>query len=197
MTSRSQAPPNPAQRSARSRSHGAATRETKDLRSCMDRALAFLEVREHTRAELESKLARPTKEGSSDAAEIAQVLDELQRKGFQSDARAVSSLVTSKGQRLGRRRLQQDLQRRGASPALIAASLHAHPDVDVCRSVWRKKFKAPASDPKARMKQFRFLAARGFSLDSIRAVLGQPPIGDDHCEHDDTDVASGDDDAFP
>ena len=39
------------------------------------------------------------------------------------------------------------------------------------RELWRKKFGEPATEAKERGKQMRFLAARGFSGDTVRRVL--------------------------
>ena len=45
-------------------------------------------------------------------------------------------------------------------------------EVERARAVWRKKFAAAPQDATARARQMRFLAARGFSGDTIRKVVG-------------------------
>jgi regulatory protein len=148
----------------------------------MDRALGLLSRRDHTKRELEQKLMRPLKSGPSDPVEVQRVIAELEAKGFQSDARAAKSLVTSKGRRMGTLRLRMELQQKGAAPELIASALEGRNDLEVCRQVWRKKFGQKAEDIKAKQKQFRFLASRGFSMDVVRNVLGGVPDESDDFE---------------
>jgi regulatory protein len=142
----------------------------REPRTLMDRALAFLAMREHTRKELEQKLMRPARVPVSQD-EVTRVLDELATKGFQSDARAVHSLVTSQGGKAGTRKLKHTLQQRGAPSGDIEQALRDHNDYEACLSAWTKKFGAAAEDMKAKQKQLRFLAARGFEMDSIRKVM--------------------------
>ena len=46
------------------------------------------------------------------------------------------------------------------------------------RAVWRQRFGTPAATPQERARQMRFLAARGFSGDTVRRVLRGAPDGD-------------------
>ena len=57
--------------------------------SLKGRALRHLAAREHTRVELERKLASH----ADSADELARVLDELQAKGFISEQRVVDSVL--------------------------------------------------------------------------------------------------------
>jgi regulatory protein len=152
-------------------------------RTLMDRALAFLAMREHTRKELEQKLLRPARVPVLQD-EVTRVLDELAAKGFQSDTRAVQSLITSQSGKAGKRKLEHTLKQRGAPSHDIQQALHGHNDYDACLNAWTKKFGAPAEDLKAKQKQLRFLAARGFEMDSIRKVMHQAgsSIDDDACD---------------
>ncbi|HSQ72982.1 MAG TPA: recombination regulator RecX, partial [Rubrivivax sp.] len=61
--------------------------------SVKGRALSYLARREHSRAELERKLARHVEDTAeaSAAARIAQALDELTAHGLLSDARTAES----------------------------------------------------------------------------------------------------------
>jgi SOS response regulatory protein OraA/RecX len=49
------------------------------------------------------------------------------------------------------------------------------------RDVWRKKYDQPAIDAAGRVRQMRFLAGRGFSIEVVRRVVTgiDPPDGDD------------------
>ncbi len=141
--------------------------------SLKGRALKLLAAREHSRAELERKLA-PHEETPG---ELARVLDELQTRGFISEARVVESVLHRRAARLGAARVRQELQAKGISAEAVAQAVQALrvTEVERAREVWRRRFGAPAPDPAGRAKQMRFLAARGFSGEVIRRVVG----GDD------------------
>lgn len=141
--------------------------------SLKGRALKLLAAREHSRAELERKLA-PHEETPG---ELARVLDELQTRGFISEARVVESVLHRRAARLGAARVRQELQAKGISAEAVAQAVQALrvTEVERAREVWRRRFGAPAPDPAGRVKQMRFLAARGFSGEVIRRVIG----GDD------------------
>ena len=89
--------------------------------SLKGRALRYLAQREHSRAELERKLARFVDEEADETsarAQIAAALDELAAKGFLSDQRTAESVLRSQGARFGSRRLKQTMQAKGLAPAL-------------------------------------------------------------------------------
>ncbi len=137
--------------------------------SLKGRALRLLAGREHSRAELERKLA----EHETEPGELARVLDELQAKGFISEQRVVESLVHRRAARLGTGRLKQELQAKGVSPQAVADAVDAlrRTEVQRAREVWRRKFGEPAADAAGRAKQMRFLASRGFAAEAIRRVV--------------------------
>lgn len=139
--------------------------------SLKGRALRCLAQREHSRAELERKLA-PHEETPG---QLAQVLDALQSKGFISEARVVASVIHRRANRFGAARIRHELQAKGLAPEAVAeavTSLKAS-ELERAREVWRKKFGVPAADAAARGKQMRFLAARGFGGEVIRRVVSQ------------------------
>jgi len=139
-------------------------------------ALRYLAQREHSRAELERKLARHLGDGDggATAGQVAQVLDELAARGLQSETRVAESVLRSQGPRSGSRRLEQVLKGKGLAPDLVAAALAqaAATEIDRARGLWQRKFGAPAPDAAGRARQMRFLAARGFAGDVIRRVVG-------------------------
>ncbi len=144
--------------------------------SLKGRALRYLAQREHSRAELERKLARFIDEDADETSareQIAAALDDLSAKGFLSDQRTADSVLTSQGARFGSRRLKQTLQAKGLAPALVASTLQQAraTELERAREVWRRRFGAPADDAAGRAKQMRFLAGRGFDGDVIRRVL--------------------------
>jgi regulatory protein len=104
---------------------------------------------------------------------LAQILDELQAKGFIDHQRVADSLVHRRAGKLGVARVRQELQGRGLEPELVAQTVAdlRTTELDRAREVWRRKFDALPSSAAERGKQARFLAARGFSGDVIRRVL--------------------------
>jgi SOS response regulatory protein OraA/RecX len=93
--------------------------------SVKGRALRYLAQREHSRAELERKLARAVQDlpEASAQAQISAALDELAAKGLLSEERTAQSVLLSQGRRFGTRRLRQTLQAKGLAPDLVADTL--------------------------------------------------------------------------
>lgn len=132
------------------------------------RALQLLARREHSRAELQRKLATH----AESPEELDQVLDTLQAERLLSDHRFAAQRVMMRAQRYGNARLKQELQQRGIKEADIAAAMpEAGDEAERCRSVWSRKFDHLPQTPEERGKQMRFLQYRGFSGDAIRQVL--------------------------
>ena len=137
--------------------------------SIKGRALRLLAGREHSRAELEKKLASH----EAEPGELARALDELQAKGFISEQRVVASVLHRRAARLGTGRVRQELQAKGIGAEAVAQAVDQlrATEVERAREVWRKKFGEPAPDAAGRAKQMRFLAARGFGTEAIRRVV--------------------------
>lgn len=134
--------------------------------------MRLLTRREHTRLELQHKLARR----AFDAGLIEQVLDELIRDGLLSDAR-FAELYT--GQRAdkgyGPLRIAAELRERGVDPALadqVLAVLNDFWPENLARLA-RKRFDLRPGVAVAmgeRARQTRFLRHRGFTLAQINAL---------------------------
>lgn len=143
-------------------------------RSLKGLALRYLAAREYSRAELARKLsANPPGDEPPAADELERLLDELQAKGFLSDARLTESLLRQRGARLGSARVLAELRQKGVSGDLLAdaaAQLRAT-ELARAQAVWQHKFGAPAQTPAERLKQLRFLAARGFPAEVARRVV--------------------------
>jgi regulatory protein len=137
--------------------------------SLKGRALRALAAREHSRIELERKLAS----FETAPGELAKILDELSAKGFINEQRVADSLAYRRGAKLGTARVVQELKAKGVDPAAVqkASTALKATEHDRAREVWRKKFGASALYAD-RMKQMRFLASRGFAPDVIRRVVG-------------------------
>jgi len=137
--------------------------------SLTGRALRLLSTREHSRAELERKLAGFEEE----PGQLAKVLDTLQAKDFINEGRVVESVVHRRAVKLGASRIKQELQAKGLEPQAVAEAVQAlrASEVERAREVWRKKFGAPPADAAERAKQMRFLASRGFGGDTIHKIV--------------------------
>jgi regulatory protein len=150
--------------------------------SVKGRALRYLAQREHSRAELERKLARHVEDTpeASAAAQIAAALDELTAHGLLSEARVAASVLNSQAPRYGARRLKQTLQAKGLDPALVAATLQQARGSEFERAldIWRRRFGTAAASAAERARQMRFLAGRGFEGDVIRRVMRAPENDD-------------------
>ena len=145
--------------------------------SLKGRALRLLSQREHSRAELERKLAKYEDVPGT----LAQALDELAAKDFINEARVVQSVVHQRAPRVGAARVRQELQQKGVDPSDIAEAVAGLQDSETSRAfeVWRRRFEAPPQDAKERARQMRFLMARGFSGAVVAKVLRMDPTAPD------------------
>lgn len=133
------------------------------------RAIAYLSRREHSRLELQRKLAAY----SDDAAQIEAVLDELKAQHWQSDERYAEAYARRQAPRQGTALILQSLRRQGIDDALAqsVASRLADTESQRAREVWQRKFQQLPSDPREYARQYRFLAGRGFSAECVRRIL--------------------------
>ncbi len=137
--------------------------------SLKGRALRLLSGREHSRSELQRKLASH----EAEPGQLQRTLDELEAKGFIDHGRVAESVVHRRAGKLGAARIRQELQGKGLEPELVAEAVARlrGTELERARNVWRKKFQALSADAAERGKQARFLAARGFDGEVIRRVL--------------------------
>jgi len=100
------------------------------------------------------------------------VLAEFAERNWQSDARYTEAYIHSKSRQHGSLRLKQALAQQGIDETLSREFMpdKAH-ELQTAVAVLRKKFKQPAADLKDKQKQARFLAYRGFDMDTIHAAL--------------------------
>jgi regulatory protein len=131
--------------------------------------MKYLARREHSRAELHAKLLPHVQEGD----DLEDVLDELEKKNWLSDARAANLLVDSKRGRFGSQRIAHELRQKGIAETLIDQAMPQlkESELDAAREVWQKKFGVLPQDQKEKARQVRFLQARGFSLDTVFKIL--------------------------
>lgn len=145
--------------------------------SLTGRALKYLSQREHSRLELERKLAPHVQEGE----DLAAVLDALEAKNFINPERVAQSVLYRRSGKLGASRVLHELRSKGLDDDTVRAAAEKLKDTEHARAwdVWLRKFGEPAATPQERMKQMRFLASRGFGGDVVNKVLrGQAPDTD-------------------
>ena len=141
-------------------------------KKALAQASALLARREYSAHELKKKIL--AKGRRLDEAE--QVLQKLQKMGYQSDERFAHSFVRSKinkGQ--GPQRILQDLRTKGLDSSLIDRALEEHGEafLQSIEEVWRKKFADLPSSPLEKQKQTNFLTYRGFTFEQIEYLWGQ------------------------
>jgi regulatory protein len=137
--------------------------------SLRNRALTALTRREHSRQELKAKL-QPFAE---DPDELDALLDELEKRGWLSEARFVEQLTTTRQRKFGAARIVHELREKGVSDdAIFAAQVQLKAgEVEAARAVWKKKFGKLPRSLQERSRQARFLAGRGFSAEVVHQVL--------------------------
>ena len=178
-------------------------------RTLKGRALQALALRDHSRAELRTKLLRaaeaeaevdvavnpaanpaanltvdpavapavdapladPATAQAARMAAVEALLDELEAKGFLSDARFVESRVQARSARYGNLRIRQELRLRGVALDAASEDELRRTELERARGVWARKFGGPPQTPAEAARQMRFLAGRGFSAEIIRKVV--------------------------
>jgi regulatory protein len=155
--------------------------DVEDPGACKRQALDLLARREHSRLELERKLAAR----GYPPDRIAPALDDLERSGVLATARFTESFVRSRVARgKGPVRIRAELAERGVAGE--AAELLRGSDVDwiaAARAARAKRFGAELPrDFAERARQARFLERRGFSGAQIAAALESDGGGFDDAE---------------
>ena len=110
---------------------------------------------------------------SADRAGLAALLDELQARGWLSEARLAAQVVASRRSRSSATRIRQRLALRGVAPEVIAESTAGleQGDLESASALWRRRFGSPAADRAGRERQLRFLVSRGFDRGVALKVL--------------------------
>jgi regulatory protein len=136
------------------------------------RALRHLVRREHSRAELERKLALFT----PSPAALEQLLDALAAKKQLSDERYAELRAHQLSRKYGAARIRLDLKAKGVAQEFIERVCAAG-ELERAASILQRKYRAPASSRAERARRMRFLQQRGFSHDTIRRLLSSEDAG--------------------
>ncbi len=133
------------------------------------RALRMLGRREHSRAELASKLAPH----ACETDDLQALLDDLAGRGWLSEARVAEQLAHARKGRYGAERIRHDLIAKGVVAEVVASTVADLKETDFVRAcaLWRRRFGSPPADAKDAARQMRFLAARGFGSETARRVV--------------------------
>ena len=140
--------------------------------SADDRAANDVVVDADADAEAESPPAPSTPEADP-ATEVDALLDWLEARGYLSDARFIESRVHARAARQGGLRIRAELARHGLSLDADQAATLRDSEFARAQAVWQRKFGGQvAADARGRAAQARFLAARGFSAEVVRRIVG-------------------------
>lgn len=156
--------------------------------SLKGRALKYLAAREHSRLELQRKLA-PHAES---AEQVDAALNDLEARGFLSAERFAESMVHRKAARFGAARIQAELTQHRLPADIAQAVVRTLRDTELARAhaLWAKRYGEVAETPQDSAKQMRFLTARGFSSDVVRRVTRGE--GADACDGEELDTGPDD-----
>lgn len=135
------------------------------------RAMGLLVRREHSQRELRRKLAAK----GGEAGGVAEALEMLAARGYQSDARFAEMLIRTRiNAGYGPMHIRAELGTHGIDPDVAASMLaEAEPDwVVLAVDALRRRYGArQARDRAEHIKRGQFLQRRGFDSGSIRAAL--------------------------
>jgi len=130
------------------------------------RALRHLARREHSRAELERKLAPH----APDAEALRALLDQLEDRKQLSNERFAEQRAHVLARKYGPARIRHDLKARGISPELVERVSSAG-EMERARAILERKYRAPAASRDERARRARFLQGRGFSAEVIHRLV--------------------------
>lgn len=143
-----------------------------------ERALYLLGLRDYSCRELEQKLYTEA------PPEIASaVVERLRQVGLLDDARYAARLACSLSEQkhYPRRRIEQELRRRGISDVLIqeVVSELEGEDYEQALALLERKYYNKMKDPDSRRRVVAALARRGFGYGAIRRAMEALDISDD------------------
>ncbi len=150
-----------------------------------DYAIGALGRQMRTVAELRRLMRVRVEKGETGEARIDAVVRRLEEQKYLNDTAFAADYtrLRQEGAKFGRRRVQQDLQRKGVEGELVSATLDAAyenvDEVELARAfLERKRMRKPANE-KESARVMRRLVAAGFSLGAVYKVLRQWNVGED------------------
>jgi regulatory protein len=104
-------------------------------------------------------------------SQVDAVIQWVIERGYLNESRFVASRVHVREAKLGLARIQQELGQHGLNlPAEMAQALRAS-EHERAAALWQRRFGLPPADLKEAARQTRYLVARGFSGDVVRALV--------------------------
>ncbi len=144
--------------------------ETSEYNRARDRALYLLSLRDYACKELEKKLLTEARQEIA-----ARVVARLAEVGLLDDERYAQRLAQSlsSAKRYPKRRVAQELQRRGVDreTATLATQELTCEDYEQALALIEKKYYNRTTDRESRQKVMAALARRGFSYEAIRYAM--------------------------
>jgi regulatory protein len=160
-------------------------REPLDAAALYEYSVRTLGRKMRTVAELSRLLRARVEPGEAGEAKVQAVLMRLKEQNYLDDTRYAADYtrMRQENQRFGRRRVQQELTRRGIGSETVNDTVEAAyaelPEPDLVRKyIERKRMRQPASD-KETARAVRNLIRAGFSMRAIYAVLKAWNVPDD------------------
>ncbi len=152
-------------------------REPLDEAALYEYAVGALGRRMRTAAELRRLMRTRVEKGESGEARVEGVLERLKAQRYVDDESFAADYtrLRQEGAKFGRRRVQQDLQRKGVDGELVASTLEAayeHVDeLALARAFLERKRMRKPENEKETARVVRRLIAAGFSLPIAYKVL--------------------------
>ena len=144
-----------------------------EYQKLLHKGVKLLSMREHSRLELQNKLAK----GEPEMSAVYAVLDELAESNYQSDNRFTESYVRSRSNRgFGPQKIKSELSAKGVREELISEYLNTSSAIwfDNAQYQYKKKYgDEPVTDYNTWTKRARFLQSRGFSMEHIQSTVSQ------------------------
>jgi regulatory protein len=122
-------------------------------------------------SDTEADTGLATEQAADPTAEVEALLDWLESRGYLSPDRFIESRVHARQARFGNLRIRQELQQHGLSLDADTQQALRQTELQRAHGVWLKKYGTAPVDAANRLRQMRFLAGRGFSMDVVRRVL--------------------------
>jgi regulatory protein len=151
--------------------------EPLDEAALYEYAVAALGRQMRSVAELKRMMSRRVEEGGTGASKVAAVVQRLAEQHYLDDHAFASTYtrLRQENQSFGKRRVSQELARKGVESGLVSSTLDAAyqsvPEADLVRKyIARKRIEKP-QDEKQTARLVRRLAAAGFSFPVITAQL--------------------------
>jgi regulatory protein len=130
------------------------------------RALRLLARREHSRAELERKLAPHAESPEA----LQSLLLELQQKKQLSDERYAELRAHCLSRKYGVAKIRQDLRAHGVAADLVS-QISFEDQLQKAKAILARKYREAASTREEKARRARFLQSRGFSYEIIRRLV--------------------------